>query len=176
MYEFYALCLFFIWKKLSLYRISSIIQIVFNNARSFSFAFSFVFFIFIRIIESIENSDSNHDIKRSNKIFESSLSFNDKIFSVFESSLSFNQNDRIYPFTTSLSFFLLLNWSFFSSNFVQWHWKKINLYSLNDWFEWLKSFVVFEWNVVCKCSKRSWKRSFDLFIVVSRYFESDCIF
>ena len=65
----------------------------------FFLAFSFVFFIFIRIIESIENSDSNHDIKRFDKIFESFLSFNDKSSSVFKSVLSFNQSDRIYSIT-----------------------------------------------------------------------------
>ena len=79
MYKFYIRCLLFIWKKLSLYRTFFIIQIVFKNTRSFFFAFCFVFFIFIWIIESIENSDLHHDIKRSYKIFESFLSFNDKI-------------------------------------------------------------------------------------------------
>ena len=40
----------------------------------------------------------NHDIKKSDKIFEGFF-FNDKICCVFEKFLLFNQNDKIYSIT-----------------------------------------------------------------------------
>ena len=112
-YKFYARCLLSIWKELILFRTSFINQIGFKNARSF-FSHSFRIFNFHSYhLESIKSSDSEHDIKssdlehdikRSNKIFESSLSFNDEISSVFENFFSsnhslINQNDRMYFFT-----------------------------------------------------------------------------
>ena len=83
----------------------------FSRMFVFFFAFFFVFCIFIRIIESIKIFDSNHNIKKSNKIFENSF------FLMIKSLLSskvlfFNQSDKMYSLTASL-----LQTSFFQTSF-----------------------------------------------------------
>ena len=94
------LAFYFLFEKNCLYTDFFLSFRSFSKVIVFFIAFSFVFFIFIRIIESIESFDLNHDMKRFDKIFESFLSFNNKISSIFESSLSSNQSDRIYSTTT----------------------------------------------------------------------------
>ena len=107
MYKFYVRCLFvihFLFKKNCFYVKNFFYLNRFEKCLFFFFRIFYrIFFIFIRIIESIESLDLNHDIKKSDKIFENSLSFNDKISSFFESSLSSNQSDRIYPITAVAS-------------------------------------------------------------------------
>ena len=88
------LVLYFLIEKNYLYIEFFLLFKSFSRMLGFFFAFFFVFFIFILIIESIESFDSNYNIKRFDKVFESS--FNDNISSVFESSLSSNQSDKIY--------------------------------------------------------------------------------
>ena len=97
----FMLAVYFLSKKNCLY-IEFFLSFKLSSKMFLIFVFLFVFFIFIRIIESIESFNLNHNIMKFDKIFESFLFSNNKISSVFESSLSSNQSDRIYLITTSL--------------------------------------------------------------------------